>query len=143
LAQLRNTSGVLRGQIDFTHHLEGFGPTMSFTADRPINCNLGCFATARGSLLFGDGESLLQAGEDLDLTTPFNTIATHGRDDLLPIGELRLGFHWQRPKQRPAGWQLFLTSALEGQIWGSAGSATSEDGSLGLFGFHAGIGMLR
>ncbi|MCA9167400.1 MAG: hypothetical protein KDB23_07010, partial [Planctomycetales bacterium] len=94
------------------------------------------------SILFADGESKLDAGEDLDLTTPFLTDKVTSRDDLLPIGELQVGLEWQPPATRYA-MQPFVRAALEGQIWSGAGNATSEDGNLGLLGFHVGIGFLR
>src|SRR5690606_9027371 len=108
-------------------------------AIRPINCQTGLFAKARGSLLYGDGESNLTAGEDLDLVTPFNTSRSTSRDDLLSIAEIQVGFQWHSPYHRV--YQPFFTAAMEGQIWNGAGNATSEEGTLGFFGFTTGAGL--
>jgi hypothetical protein len=140
-AQLRDANNGLRGQIDFQHSLEGFGPTISLDAYRPIGYQFSIFCKARGSILFGDGESQLIAGEDLDLTTPLNTTHSTSRDDLLSIGEIQLGSRWQGRKVRGRSYRPFCSIAMEGQIWNGAGTATSEDGTLGFFGFNAGAGV--
>ncbi len=142
LAQLRNTGNVLRGQIDFSHQLEGFGPTIFLSAQRPLARDVKLVCAARGSLLYGDGSSRMVAGEDLELTNPFTTTRLTNRDDLLPIGEARVGLEWLTPNKR-RGWQWMLSTALEGQFWGSAGNAASETADLGFFGFNVGAGFLR
>ncbi len=141
-AQLRNTNNVLQGQIDFSHEFEGVGPTISLSANRPLFRDVRLACSARGSLLFGDGSSRMVAGEDLNLTASSSTTRTTDRDDLLPIGEASFGVEWMSPKRR-GRWQWLLTSSLEGQIWGNAGTATSETGDLGFFGFNVGAGWLR
>jgi hypothetical protein len=108
-------------------------------AIRPINCQTGIFAKARGSLLYGDGESSLSAGEDLDLATPFTTTRTTSRDDLLSIAEIQVGLQWHSPYYQV--YQPFFTVAMEGQMWHGAGNATSEEGTLGFFGFTTGAGL--
>lgn len=139
-AELSDNADTLRGSINYRQSIEGFGPTISLSTFRPITDDAGFFCKARGSVLFGDGESTLAAVEDADLTTPFNTTRTTNRDDLLSIGEIQLGFRWQSLAKRGQPYRLFLTAALEGQIWNGGGSATSEDGSLGFFGFNTGVG---
>lgn len=139
LAQLQNSTDVLRGQIDYNHSIEGIGPTIFLSAYRPIACDAGFFTKARGSVLFGNSQSHLSAGEDLDLTTSFSTTRTTGRDDLLSVGEIQLGFLWQSASRRL--YRPFLSLAMEGQIWNGAGNASSEDGSLGFFGFNSGAGL--
>ena len=89
-----------------------------------------------------DDVSELAAVDDADLTTPFNTSRTTNRDDLLSIGEIQLGFRWQSLARRGQPYRPFLTAAVEGQTWNGAGSATSEDGSLGFFGFSTGAGLM-
>jgi hypothetical protein len=140
-AELRDDTAALRGSIEYRQSIEGFGPTISLSAYRPIAGDAGFFCKARGSVLFGDGKSTLAAVEDADLTTPFNTSRTTNRDDLLSIGEIQLGFRWQSLAKRGQPYRPFLTAAMEGQIWNGAGSATSEDGSLGFFGFNTGAGL--
>ena len=143
LAELRNTGNNLRGQIDFSHEIEGFGPTISLSARRSLMNRVKLACGARGSLLFGDGVSRLESGEDLDLANPFTTTRTTNRDDLLPIGEARIGLEWLGPRRRSGGFQWFFSSAMEGQIWGNAGNAASETADMGFFGFNVGAGFLR
>jgi hypothetical protein len=140
LAQLRNAAGNLRGEVDFQQQLEGVGPTVSLYAARNLFGNVAVFGMARGSLLYGDGETSLRAGEDLDLQQPFLTRRDTSREDLLPVGEMQLGVEWS-PSW--SGWQPFVRSALEGQVWDGVGNAVSEDGSLGFFGFTLGVGLTR
>ena len=108
-------------------------------AVRPITCQTAIFAKARGSLLYGDGESSLSAGEDLDLATPILTTHATNRDDLLSIAEIQVGLQWHSACYHV--YQPFLTVAMEGQMWHGAGSATSEEGTLGFFGLNAGAGL--
>jgi len=138
-AQLRDTNNVLRGQIDYRNSLEGFGPTISLDAYRPFSSQSGIFCKARGSVLFGDGESQLTAIEDADLTTPFNTTRTTSRDDLLSISEVKVGYRWKARKGRGQVFRPFFSVAMEGQIWNGVGNATSEEGTL--FGFNTGVGV--
>lgn len=139
LAQTSDASGDALGAIDYRQTIEGFGPTISAHAVRPINCQTALFCKARGSLLFGDGESSLTAGEDLDLTTPFTTTRTTSRDDLLTIAEIQLGLQWHSNYYHV--YQPFFSVAMEGQVWDGAGTATSEEGALGFFGFNTGAGV--
>jgi hypothetical protein len=141
LAQTRDSGGDLRGEIDFRHSIEGIGPTISLDAQRILTPTLSTFYKARGSVLFGQGESRLDAGEDLDLANSFTTTSNTSRDDLLSIAEVQIGMRWQaRPKQ----YQIFIpffSAALEGQVWNGAGSAASESGNLGFLGFNTGFGV--
>lgn len=142
-AQLRDgaNADALRGQIDYRQSIEGFGPTISLSAVRPLTHRAALFVKGRGSLLYGDGESRLAAGEDLDLTTSFTTNRTSSRDDLLSIAEVQLGLKWRGGPIGMGPYRPFLTAALEGQVWNGAGSATSSDGDLGFFGFVTAVGM--
>ncbi len=139
LAQLRDVGNTLLGQINYRHSLEGFGPTMSLRAYRPWSSRLGMYCLARGSVLFGDGASTLSAGEDLDLITPITTTQTTNRDDLLSIGEIQLGLQWRGWRWRAL--RPFVSTAIEGQVWNGAGNASSETGTLGLFGFNTSLGV--
>ena len=138
-SQVRDDDNVLRGQIDYRQSLEGIGPTISLGAVRPLTCKLSVFGKARGSVLFGDGESSLNAGEDLDLNNSFTTTQATNRDDLLSIAEAQIGFMWQGDEGGTV--RPFLTVAMEGQVWNGAGNATSEDGTLGFFGLNLGGGV--
>ena len=97
------------------------------------------FSNARASLLFGEGETSLTAGEDLDLASAFTTTRTSSNDDLLPILEAQWGVDWRAPIT-PCH-DFFLTAALEGQWWSGVGSASDDDSDLGLLGFVLGLGL--
>jgi hypothetical protein len=140
-AQVRETGNVLRDQVDFRHSIEGIGPTISIDAYRPWTRQIGTFCKARGSVLFGDGESRLSAGEDLDVMNSFNTTRNTGRDDLLSIAEIQVGIRCQASPHRRRAIKPFVVCAFEGQIWNGAGNATSEEGNLGFFGFTTGCGF--
>jgi len=144
-AQLRNTGNNLRGEIDFSHQLEGFGPTISLAASRPLARRVKLVCVARGSLLYGDGASRLFAREDVDLAPVdlMTTTRTTNREDLLPISEARIGLEWMSPKKSGSDFQWLLSTAMEGQAWGNAGNAASETADLGFFGFTLGAGFLR
>jgi hypothetical protein len=138
-ARLQNDQGDVIGQIDFDHKLEGAGPTMLLSVRRPCWRRVRIAAAARGSLLFGDGTSRLFSSED---TTPSTTLRVRGRDDLLPIGEARVGLEWTSPKKRGGG-QFLISTATEGQVWGNAGNAANETADLGFYGFTIGAGWLH
>ena len=97
------------------------------------------FTGARASLLFGDGETTLAAGEDLDVASSFVTTRTRENDDLLPILEGQLGLSWCTAIT-PCH-DFSFSAALEGQWWGGVGTASSETGDMGLLGFVVGLGL--
>lgn len=139
-AETRNATSVALGRIDYRHELRGIGPTIALGASTPLGYCLELFGKARGSLLFGDGSSRLTAGEDLDLTNSFTTTNVTNRDDLLPIAEVQLGLAWRAAACPRRIWRPFATVAIEGQSWGGAGNASSEDGNLGFFGLATSLG---
>jgi hypothetical protein len=141
LAGLENGAGVALGEINFSHRVQGAGPTASLTVFRPISPGTTLFALARGSLLYGEGESRLDAGDNLNVA-PFYTTRVTQRDDVLPIGEIQIGVQWSGYRMPYGGWTPFLRLAAESQLWSGAGSASSEDGDLEFVGFSAGVGCV-
>lgn len=137
-ARLVNAAANAQGRIDFRHRVQGVGPTMSLRTSRPFLRSLSVFGLARGSLLFGDGELSLSAVEDQDLANPLTTNRSVDRDDLLPIGEIQLGLQYT---PFCGSKQPYIHLAMEGQVWHGAGSASSEDGSLGFFGLNVALGF--
>ena len=136
---LENENNVQTGTIDYSHQVEGFGPTLSVRSQRPWSSQLMLFGIARGSLLFGTGESQLTAVEDLNLDDRLTTTESLSRNDLIPIGELQLGVQWTPPAcgaLRP-----YMHVAMESQLWGGAGNASSEDENLGFFGYNIALGF--
>lgn len=140
-AQVRDSGNALLSQIDFRQSIEGVGPTISLEAYRILTPTVSTFCKGRGSVLFGDGESRLLAGEDLDLANSFITRSVTSRDDLLSIAEIQYGVRWEGIRTRHRIFVPFLSIALEGQVWNGAGSATSEEGNIGFFGFNTGFGI--
>lgn len=138
-AEATNTAGALSGSIEENRTLDGIGPTFLLEARRRLTPRLAMFSNARASLLFGEGETSLTAGEDLDLASAFTTTRTSSNDDLLPILEAQWGVDWRAPIT-PCH-DFFLTAALEGQWWSGVGSASDDHADLGLFGFVLGLGL--
>ena len=136
--QLQDAAAAVQGTIDFSHQINGIGPTVSLRSERPLTPRVLVFGLARGAVLFGEGESVLTAIEDQDLDTPFTTNRTIRRDDFLSIGELQVGLKWTSAMVGPV--QPYLQVALEGQLWNGVGNASSVDGTLGFFGLNAAIG---
>jgi len=139
IASLRDVENVLVSQTSFSHRFVGLGPTISIEARRPFGCHWRLFSSARGSVVFGDGESHQTTATDLDLTTPTNSNLESERDDVLTIGELQVGVEWVG--EWWDGGHLFCRTTLEGQVWQGAGSANTEDGDMGLFGFSFMLGV--
>lgn len=137
--ELRNEDDAVQGTVNFSHHVKGIGPTIAVLTNRPLTQRLNLFGMARGALVFGDGESAFNAIEDQDLDDQLTTRRITSRHDLLPIGEMQVGFQWA-----PGGmgvWQPYLHLAMEGQLWSSVGNASSEDGNLGFYGFNVALGF--
>jgi hypothetical protein len=134
-----NANGVQSGTIEQNRSVDGIGPTFLVEARRPVSPRLTVFSNARASLLFGDGETTLAAGEDLDVASSFTTTRSSENDDLLPILEGQLGLSWCTAIT-PCH-EFTCSAALEGQWWGGVGTASSDTGDLGLLGFVVGLGL--
>jgi hypothetical protein len=137
-ARLDNVAGALAGEIDFRHDMQAIGPTAAILVERPLPYAFTVFTDTRMALLFGDASSRLNAGENLDLVNPFQETATTSRDDVMFVAETRIGVLWGPRVFRQ--WYPFVGLALEGQFWDGAGSATTEEGNLGLFGLNVMLG---
>ena len=139
LAISTNANGVRSGAIRQSRSLDGIGPTFLLEVRRPVTPRMSVFSNARASLLFGEQETTLVAGEDLDLASSFTTTRSAQNDDLLPILEGQLGIDWHRPITRCH--DFFFSAAVEGQWWSGVGTASNGDADLGLFGFAIGLGL--
>lgn len=131
------------GQLSYNQSFEGFGPTLSLYAFRPLSCTCGVFGKARGSVLCGDGRSNLTTAITTPGTAPTTAVFTAdtGRDDVMPILEMQIGWRWQGAASPGKSCVPFLTTAFEGQFWHGAGNANSEEGSLGFFGLTSAAGV--
>jgi len=131
--------GATIGTIDFSHNFDGVGPTFAIEGHRQVTPRVGIFSNARASLLFGETRSALDTGSNLNGTNSVIGRRYSNRFDSLPVGEIQVGLDWCYPIGTRA--TLNALVAMEGQIWEGIGSASSEIGDLGLFGFNLGGGL--
>lgn len=139
-AQITDNQSELLARAQYGHRFEGFGPLVGFEARRQVTCNISFFSAARFALLFGHGSGQLTVLEGLQSTVPQTTLTKSRRSDLLPIAELQVGGEYLS-NFRLGSAQLFGRGALEAQLYQGAGSATSEDGDLALFGGSFSLGL--
>ena len=135
-AHLLNSNSVVAGAIDYRQHVRGIGPTLSSSFSRALTRRWSWFAAGRGSLLVGEGQERLDAGEDLDFVNPQRTSETSSRDQLLPIWDLQLGSSMRLPN---AGvFQPMIRGGWEASWWGDVGNNSGGASDLGFVGFFVG-----
>jgi hypothetical protein len=132
-----NANAVKSGEIDYVNRVRGIGPTISLTWMRQITKRWSWEAMGRGSLLAGEGEERLDAAEDLDFINPQFTTRTGGRDQLLPIADLRLGTSYAL--RRVLGIDPLLRTGWETSWYGDVSNCSGSASDLGFLGFYAGI----
>jgi len=135
--------GATGGEVEFIHRDQGIGPTLSASVARPWGHHLTFFGMARGSLLFGDGESELVVSENFDPNNPFVTRESASRDDAFAVTDLQVGVEWHPHLHFHRFWQPFMHVAMEGQFWNDVGSGTSEEGTIGFYGFNVAVGFVH
>lgn len=134
------------------HNFTGGGPTLALTLRRYFSRALYVAGSARGSLLFGQGEqSAAQAVLVDDEVVIEEGYASY--DMILPIGEIELGGGWSRTMGPGVA---FVEAGLAAQAWVEAGNSsrsdnpdvlgpifggTTSDPTLGLFGFYLKAGL--
>jgi hypothetical protein len=132
-------------QLDFGHNFRGGGPTLGLQAHWQLGeSSLAIVGSARGALLIGKTRvTALFTDEITDLNgilTPSALSSTYDRekDMVLPIAEVEVGLEYapQCYSCRP-----FFRVAAINQTYFDAGSATSLDGNLGLFGVDFSLGV--
>jgi hypothetical protein len=128
------------------HSFNGVGPTLALEAERTLGGRgLSLYGTARGAVLFGTGKQTA-AGQTTTVTdvrfgTNINaqtTVNDTRRSDVLPVLECEVGVQYGREVGQ---FYPFIRTGLVGQAYFGAGSATSEDGNLGLFGLSVTAGL--
>ncbi len=129
--------------LNANHNFEGGGPTTSWTARWQIgHSGLAIFGTARGSLLIGNSHQTAVFTETIVDPIAGNQInqATNTANDnvVIPIGELEGGLEYSRPLGRT---RLFVRGAAVNQTYFDAGSSSSKDGNLSLFGAQVSVGF--
>jgi hypothetical protein len=114
---------------------DSFGATIGAEVRRPLwNCLMG-YASARGSVLFGDQS---------EFTGPTGTtLVDFETDNVYSITELALGVDWTRQTSR--GSEFFARAGYEVQFWDNFTGEPFFDGgeSIGFEGFVLGAGIRR
>lgn len=136
----RLANGAIEGTLNYSHKNKGIGPTLTLAIRRPIKEQLALFCAGRYSLLYGDATSSLTAVDSPYGGNPFTFYRNTDRNDLLPIGEIKIGLDWMSAESSMG--RFFLRGAFEGQLWSGAGNASSESGDLGFFGGTIGGGVI-
>lgn len=124
--------------LNSRHRFDGLGPTFSVEGRRAFG-PLEFFSMARGSLLYGNGKLGFARVEDFDTANPLINAVSFSRNDVLTVAEIQVGLEWRR--ECCNGNMFFVRTAMEGQVWQGVGSAMSEDGDLGFFGFNIALGL--
>jgi hypothetical protein len=128
-----DAAGTPQGLLRWSRVYEGVGPTISVNARRPIGCRgLAVIAEGGGALLFGRKTlNRIVSGNVGPAALPL--LFLDGANEVVPIGELRLGAEWSY--RFANGVQFSLQGLYEGQLWAEAGAPTL--GFLGFEGFSA------
>jgi major outer membrane protein len=129
--------------LNANHNFEGGGPTSSLTARWQIgHSGLAVFGTARGSLLIGTSRQTAVFTENIADPVNGNQLnqASNQANDnvVIPVGELEGGLEYSRPLGRT---RLFVRGAAVNQTYFDAGSSSSKDGNLSLFGAQVSVGF--
>jgi len=133
-ALLQDASEDVLGTIDSWHRFDGIGPTLGLEARRPVG-DFTLFGSGRASLLYGNGKLRFAGFDTIDES---ETDISLQRNDVVTVGELQVGMEYCRSW---CGWQWYVRTALEGQVWQGAGNPSGEEGDLGLFGFSVALGI--
>jgi hypothetical protein len=128
------------------HSFNGVGPTLALEAERPLGSSgLSLYGTARGAVLFGTGKQSATGQTTTVNALRFETVINSQttvddtrRSDVLPVLEFEVGVQYGREVGQ---FYPFVRTGLVGQAYFGAGSATSEDGNLGLFGLSVTAGL--
>ena len=120
------------------HSFDGdsFGATVGAEVRRPLwNCLMG-YASARGSVLFGDQS-------EFAITPAGPVLIDFETDNVFSITELALGVDWTRQTSR--GSEFFVRAGYEVQFWDNFTGEPAFDGgeSIGFEGFVLGAGIRR
>ncbi len=148
---LVDNGGAFLESLTAGHNAAVFGPTAAIMARIPSRSlpRLGYYGKARGALLFGQGNRVVNL--DSILTFPQQFLSSS--DITVPMTELEVGLDWNRNYGR-AG--FFLQTGLTAQMWygvgNGAGSSTSsilpfgtasahDTSNLGLYGLRTACGF--
>ena len=140
LAQLRNSTGVFVGLVDFNHWIRGVGPTLSLGATQFVTGETNLFVRGRGSVLFGNHKWHLDGGELLTPTTPVFT-NQDGRDgETLSIVEVQAGVSWQAGMLSASRGNPSPQLPSKASFGADQAMQRIPDGDLSFLGFTMGVG---
>jgi hypothetical protein len=137
--------------VDAGHNFGGVGPTAALEVRRRIGqTGLSVYGSARGSVLFGHekmqgfqntmlNEQITPAGgrtQTLTTSTLFQQASTG--ENTVPMADVEVGVDWARVIGRA---RLSFTVGFVDQTWFGVGTATAEDGHLGLLGLRCTAGI--
>jgi hypothetical protein len=140
--------------LDYAHSFHGAGPTLALQVIRQLGCSpWSLYGSMRGSLLVGTATSsmsIVDTLDDPDNITKTSTAGVHTahqvnqgtygdtRSSTMPIAEMEIGVEYNRSY---CNCSTFGRIALVDQTYFGAGSPTSEEGNLSLFGVQASLGI--
>jgi hypothetical protein len=121
----------------------GGGPTMACQGRWQFGrSGIAVFGSARGSFLIGNSRLIANFNEAIvdPATGNQNNVASNTSNDniVIPVGELEGGFEYSRILGRT---RLFVRGAAVNHTYFDAGSASSRDGNLSLFGAQVSLGL--
>jgi hypothetical protein len=132
-------------------NFSGVGPTTALELRRQIGSfGLAVYGIARGSVLFGDekGQAFQRTVEDQQIVprrgptqlVKSTTLTPHrsSGEDTLPMGDFEIGVSWTKITGRAS---FFLQAGFLSQTWFDAGSATTDEGHFGFYGFRCTAGV--
>jgi hypothetical protein len=129
--------------LDAGRNFYGGGPTLGLQGTwRLGGSGFGFFGSARGSLLVGTSKQLAAFSEEI--TDPVNGNQSNlalnlSRDDVtMPVLEFETGLEWGRDLGRV---HVFTRGAAVAHTYFDAGSSSSNDGNLSLFGVQMTLGV--
>jgi hypothetical protein len=130
---------VVPVEISLEKEFDGDGLTAGFEVRRRMGGRFGLFASARGSVLFGDEDNTLA----VDVPTIVTVDVTDEEENVVKsIFETQMGVEFVRPAARRA--TLFARGGVEAQYWDSFGvPGVLTDESVGFFGFFGSVGLSR
>jgi hypothetical protein len=138
-------------QVGSGHNLSAIGPTAAIEVRRPLgNSGFTIYGIGRSSVVFGRGHThSFQATTETGQVIPpkgstqsfnFSLVSdqAHGHNDTLPIEEVEIGVEWSCLWGRT---RWFVQSGVISQAWFNAGSGSSEQGDMTLFGLSLNAGF--
>lgn len=122
--------------------INGVGPTVALEARRTFGTSgVSLYGLARGALLFDERRKHAETQEFNNVVT--GALTRHDtfnkqNENTLPVAEFEVGAEWAKDM---GGFTPLIRVGYAGQTWFNSGSATAENGNLGLAGLVTAIGL--